>query len=353
MISEELKPVIDEALVKAGHSPALCLVNTSDETLTKKADIDAFNRLNDPSSPHRVILLVNKGTEGWNCPSLFACALARKLKTSNNFVLQAATRCLRQVPGNETKARVYLSTDNYSILDKQLQETYGESIAELKHAGHESATARIVLRKRDLPPLVVTQTIRTVVRKAGDAKPIRLERPKDGQEAALTKKIYTVTEQLSDFSVLQQVGETVIIEGVDDALDNYTAANELAARYRLDVWTIYDELKRLYETEDIPGAHLDDLSRQIEEQTRFYEITEEKVDVALALVKPEGFNREIDPSGAEVYTADIIYPKDREHYLAHFDKWRDKAGEYSASTTIRTISTPTRKRISSNRCLPN
>ena len=93
----ELKPVVDQALVKAGHSPALCLVNTSDDKLTKSADIDAFNRLNDPAAPHRVVLLVNRGTEGWNCPSLFACALARRLKTSNNFVLQAATRCLRQV----------------------------------------------------------------------------------------------------------------------------------------------------------------------------------------------------------------------------------------------------------------
>lgn len=182
---KDLKPVIDEALVKAGQSPALCLVNTSDESLTKKADIDAFNRLNDPSAPHRVILLVNKGTEGWNCPSLYACALARKLKTSNNFVLQAATRCLRQVPGNETKARVYLSTDNFTILDKQLQETYGETIADLNHAGHESATARIILRKLDLPPLVVTQTIRTVVKKAGEAKPIRLMRPKDGDGNSL------------------------------------------------------------------------------------------------------------------------------------------------------------------------
>jgi len=39
---------------------------------------------------------VNKGTEGWNCPSLFACALARKLKKIQNFVLQASSRCLRQ-----------------------------------------------------------------------------------------------------------------------------------------------------------------------------------------------------------------------------------------------------------------
>jgi type III restriction enzyme len=66
----------------------------------------------DPAAPHRVMLLVNMGTEGWNCPSLFACALVRKLATSNNFVLQAATRCLRQVPGNTKPARVYLTASN-------------------------------------------------------------------------------------------------------------------------------------------------------------------------------------------------------------------------------------------------
>ena len=100
------------------------LVHTSK---TGTDTLDAFNRLNDPRSEHRVILLVNKGTEGWNCPSLFATALARQLSTSNNFVLQAASRCLRQVPGNDRSARIYLSADNRSMLDRQLQETYGET----------------------------------------------------------------------------------------------------------------------------------------------------------------------------------------------------------------------------------
>ncbi len=148
-----LRPTIDLALTEIGESPTVCLVNTSDEGLTKPADIDAFNRLNDPASPHRVIMLVNKGTEGWNCPSLFACALVRKLTTSNNFVLQAASRCLRQVPGNEHKARVYLSQDNFGILDKQLQETYGQTIADLNHEATETRRQRIVVRKVGIPPL--------------------------------------------------------------------------------------------------------------------------------------------------------------------------------------------------------
>jgi type III restriction enzyme len=192
----ELKPVVDQALVEAGLGPAVCLVNTSDDSLTKTADVDAFNRLNDPASPYRVILLVNKGTEGWNCPSLFACALARKLRTSNNFVLQAATRCLRQVPGNTVKARVYLSTENYGILDRQLQETYGESIQDLNHAGQESGRARIVLRKLDLPPLLIQQVVRRVVRRdvAHHQAALRLE-PVTAQAYVPTVTVHTLAEQ--------------------------------------------------------------------------------------------------------------------------------------------------------------
>jgi type III restriction enzyme len=52
------------------------------------------------------------------------------------------------------------------------------------------------------------------------------------------------------------------------------------------------------------------------------------VDVALALVKPEGFTKDVDASGMEVYTADIVYPKDRENLLARFDAWKDRAGRF-------------------------
>ncbi len=74
-------------------------------------------------------------------------------------------------------------------------------------------------------------------------------------------------------------------------------------------------MKRLYLDGDVPLAHLDRLAAQVEAQTRFYEVKEEKVDVALALVKPDGFLRETDAAGTEIYTAEIAYPKDREHLL--------------------------------------
>ncbi|MGQ9573477.1 MAG: TnsA endonuclease N-terminal domain-containing protein [Dehalococcoidia bacterium] len=324
----ELRPVIDQALVEVGQSPTLCLVNTSDDALTKQADIDAFNRLNDPEAPHRVILLVNKGTEGWNCPSLFACALVRKLTTSNNFVLQAASRCLRQVPGNTHKARVYLSQDNFGILDRQLQETYGETIADLNREVTETRRARIVLRKLDIPPLVVTHILRTVEPKDVQRAPLALQRPTGELEAALRRQDYDLTIQQATRQVLRQIGETVVIESVPETADAYSAAVDLAAQYRLDFWEVYGQLRGLYDTEEIPLYHLRELARQIEEQTCNYEVHEERVERALALVRPEGFERDLDPSGVEVYTADIIYPKDREHLLLHCEALRDNEGNF-------------------------
>lgn len=308
----ELRPAIDEALVLSGLSPTLALVNTSNKALTSQADIDAFNRLNDPEAPHRLVLLVNKGTEGWNCPSLFGCALARKLKTSNNFVLQAASRCLRQVPGNTKRARIYLSQENYGILDRQLGETYGETIAALNERVTERRTARLVLRKPDHPPLRVVQAESFVVRHDEDLEPLRLERPEAGDGEGLRQRTYTLAEHAVGRRVLRQIEDTVEVETVPETIDVYAAATELAAQYRVDLWNVYDELRRAYEEDEVPASDLDDLAAQIEDQTRTYEVHEETRERALAIVKAEGFRHEPD---TDVYVAEILYPKDREQLL--------------------------------------
>ena len=48
------------------------------------------------------------------------------------------------------------------------------------------------------------------------------------------------------------------------------------------------------------------------------------MEVALALVKPEGFDRTLDAAGTEIYTVDISYPVDRESLLLKFEDWREK-----------------------------
>jgi hypothetical protein len=91
---------------------------------------------------------------------------------------------------------------------------------------------------------------------------------------------------------------------------------------------VYAELKRLYGNattggaETVPEAHLTALATQIEEQTRRYEIEEEEVEVALALVRPEGFDEDRDEEGNVVYTAEITYRKEKEHLLLSWQQMK-------------------------------
>lgn len=326
----ELRPTVEAKLVELGLSTGLVLERHSDSGV---ADKDAFERINDPASPHRVILLVNMGTEGWNVPSLFACALARKLKTSNNFVLQAASRCLRQVPGNQVPASIYLSIDNQRTLDKELRETYGESLEDLRQKGSNSRSVTIVLRKVELPPLVIQQLVRTVVRKEKSADTaLSLKVPAMGDAPKLERLSFAIARQSATSALLKQTGETLTIDTAPDTLDLYAAATELAAVYRLETWTVLDELRRVYaDAEELPIRHLDDLSTQIEAQYSEYEVKEEHIERALALVKPDGFTRSLAADGSETYTAEIRYPVDREHLIAHFTDWQARNGGKSAA----------------------
>jgi len=310
---EAARPAIDASLARVGQSAAVCLRNTSDSS---KQEVDAFNRLNDPAAPHRVILLVSKGTEGWNCPSLFACALARRLRSSNNFVLQAATRCLRQVPGNQRKARIYLSQENRTVLDRQLQETYGESIAELDRTARELRSARLVLRKLHLPPVTLSRLVRTVVPAPASVEPLCLERPAAMADPALGKTVLDIIEAPGRRGLLRQVGDTVSLAASPETLGRYEAAVALAAADRADLWAVHDELGRLYGPKgDVPAADLASLAAQVADQARRYEVRAERVEWALALVRPEGFVKASDDTGAELYTAEITYPRDREHLI--------------------------------------
>jgi hypothetical protein len=70
------------------------------------------------------------------------------------------------------------------------------------------------------------------------------------------------------------------------------------------------------------------LRQQIEQQLGEYEVQEETVEKGVALVNPEGFEKSIDLDGTEAYTAEIMYPLDRERLLARWEEWRTTAGEF-------------------------
>jgi type III restriction enzyme len=306
----EAKPIIEKVLIKHNIDPSIILEvhNESPEDIKDLFD----NRINDPKVPYRVFLLVNKGTRGWNCPSLFATALARKLTSSNNFVLQAASRCLRQVPGNKIKAKIYLSKDVVPILDSQLKETYGESLEELNRTPREFIKERIVLRKTEIPPVVLKKKIRRVVPIDLKFKPqIKIEKPKINLEEI--KRDILTPDEFNRKKVLVTIAQEKI-EIEPNYIDIYNLAVDIADNYRLPLMDIYSKLKELYPNGEILEPEAIEIKKQIENQVRNYKIIEEVIEQALALIKKQGFDEEKEGEKT-IYVTEIIFHKDRAEKL--------------------------------------
>jgi len=331
---EELRPCVELALAEVGQSPEVVLAHTSKSGAETLA---AFNRLSDPSSPHRMILLVNIGTEGWNCPSLFATALARKLASSNNFVLQAASRCLRQVPGNAEPARIYLSAENRAVLDKQLQETYGETIADLDATRRATKRDRIALNqaKLPIPPLLLKRTRQVVRRRAKDVAGLVLTAASASDGTVLTGTMLEVAPRIATRSLLRGVGDELTIETPVATLDLYAAATELAGNFHLPTLATLKALRAAYAGSfEIPRTHLFELGRQIEAQLAEYDVVETEEGVPVEIVKPGGFDD---------YTAEISYPTDHARYIIGPEHVLRDNRAATASTTASTTSTRPRR----------
>jgi len=319
------KPVVETTLVKLGLNPSIVLEvhSNSDPKIQDLFD----NRINDPYLPYRIFLLVNKGTEGWNCPSLFATALARELKASNNFCLQAASRCLRQIPGNIHKAKIYLSKANVKILDFQLKETYGETIQELNLISPDLKKERLILRKIEIPPILLKKKVSKIIpcNKNIDLKQIEIQKPESKTEEY--KKIIYDLKDIPDRKgvLITQKEEKLIVE--EDFVDVYSFACELSSLYRLPLMMIYEKIKALYPDGEIPESHSVIIKTHLEEKLRNYKISEEEIEIALALIKPETFNKE-ESEGQKIYTTEIVYHKDKENLLLKYELFKEQNKEW-------------------------
>lgn len=145
-LRQELKPMIEKSLLKNRRDLNMILEYHTEAEKNKSE----FLKLDTNESAKQIILLVGKGTEGWNCKSLVATALFRKPK-SPVFVLQSTTRCLRAIGDNTTKASVFLSDDNYKILDKELSNNFNMGISELNAQEQKTTEHELkVLKKKKL-----------------------------------------------------------------------------------------------------------------------------------------------------------------------------------------------------------
>jgi type III restriction enzyme len=151
-VTSELKPAVENALIKLGLSTNSILVNVGDSSLTTNDDIREFNQLDSVNSNKQFILLVNKGREGWNCRSLFSVALFREPK-SKVFVLQATMRCLRAISEIQHTGHVYLSNENMEILNDELLQNFRISA--------ESDMINVQIKVNEPPVKIKLKRVRT------------------------------------------------------------------------------------------------------------------------------------------------------------------------------------------------
>lgn len=320
---EKAKPIVQQTLIAGGLDPSIVLPvhNKSPEEVKDLFD----NRINDPNLPYRVFLLVNKGTEGWNCLSLFATALARKLKSSNNFVLQASSRCLRQVIGNTKKAKIYLSKDNVSILDRQLQETFGESLDDLNRAASDMVSLKITLKKIEIEPLLIKKLIQKVVPQENSASNLILEKPKPQDVEGFEKIIYSMSKTQRK-GVLVEVGsERGELREVE--IDLYQASVMLAHTYRLDSLEMYKLIVPFYPEGEISSIDLELIRHQLERQVINYKVITETIEEALALVKTKGFEEEKIDGKISFVTQIRINKSHLEKYILGLAGYRSMSGQ--------------------------
>jgi len=147
----EVHPAVEKILADLGIPLSTVLVNVGDTKYTKEEDIRHFNNLDlldTEGSRKQILILVNKGREGWNCRSLFGVALFRS-PSSKIFVLQATMRCLRQITDEQQTATVFLSKGNFDILNDELNKNFNMDIKELKEPSGDKKQRYQV---RVLPP---------------------------------------------------------------------------------------------------------------------------------------------------------------------------------------------------------
>ena len=291
---DDSRPWIEQAVTGMGESVSQILVNTQQSS---SKEVDEFKRLNNPTNQKRVILLIGKGVEGWNCPSLFACALIKEQTTSNNYVLQAATRCLRQVPGNGHSAKVFLDYGNVRTLDKELKDNFGTDLDLLSAASGDKETVTLRIAKTELPELEITRTIKRAIRTEKPSGNLTLDKPEPQEAPVVLRSILT-----PDFSgpreVLMPTGDTKELPAVAEMTSCHAAAWKIASRYHLPEMPILKKLNSLYPEGEMPNTHLYGLFQQVEEQQANYETVEEKVTEAMALIRVQ------DENGMDLFEKD-------------------------------------------------
>ncbi len=221
-LQKELRPKLEKVLAGRG----IALDKVLEYHTEAEENKEEFLNCDTIESKKQFILLVGKGTEGWNCRSLVACALYRKPKSAI-FVLQSSTRCLRSIGDNSTLGSIFLSEENYRILDKELKNNFATTIEEL--SAQETKTFEHTLKIEKKKKLKVTKLLKEILAiQNQDLNKIRIDVSKFKSE---------------DYKALVGVGGIFLIEG-QAGYKKAQATQELKENGNLTFYEIVELINR-------------------------------------------------------------------------------------------------------------
>ncbi len=154
---KEVRQKLEKEILKGLKISAKKVVENHSEVSDE--ELKEFKGLDTENSEKQFILLVNKGTEWWNCKSLFATALYRR--PPQIFTLQATARCLRAIGKNDKKATIFLSKENYTILDNELKLNFGIDIEWIMKINKNKQPIECTIEKRK--SIWVNKIIKSIV----------------------------------------------------------------------------------------------------------------------------------------------------------------------------------------------
>ncbi|MDD6358323.1 MAG: restriction endonuclease subunit R, partial [Bacteroidales bacterium] len=133
-LEEEIYPIVAALVAARGWNPAETILKRhkgNRQYPQPEGSEAAFQMLDSPLSPVRIVLLVQIGTEGWDCKSLTAVLLPHEGACPKNMVLQTSCRCLRQVTrGSRETALIWMNRWNADKLNRELQQQQNITLRE-------------------------------------------------------------------------------------------------------------------------------------------------------------------------------------------------------------------------------
>ena len=186
-----------------------------------------FRSLDLPNSPHRYVLLVGVGREGWDCRSLTSVILAQEGDCKPNMVLQTSCRCLREVDGGDEEALIWLNDKNAEHLNNQLEQEQNSNIKELNSAQRDLNNSIQAISRMEYLELPKINYYRMKIEYTDIVT--QKEANTDKRLLKLSKKIpnppYTRRPSITT-GAIQKIKENVVTEAVEEIIGEPTVFNQ-------------------------------------------------------------------------------------------------------------------------------